>query len=403
MTPKEGQGSMSQHDQPTPGELTTRWESVMMDNYGTPALEIVSGHGSWLVTTSGKEVLDMVSGIAVNALGYAHPHIIAAIEKQAHTIGHTSNLAITEPAVHLAERLVQRFPIKDARVFFCNSGAEANEAAFKIARRTGRPRILAASGGFHGRTMGSLALTGQPKKQAPFTPLPPGVEFFPYGDLDSLSSLVDDSVAAIILEPIQGEVGVIPAPDGFLSGVRELCDAHGVLLIIDEVQTGVGRTGEFFAFSHSGIVPDIVTMAKALGGGLPMGAVIAHGTAVTLLGPGDHGSTFGGNPIVAAAANAVLDVIDDQLLSEISRKGALLARLTQSLPHVAEVRGRGLMVGLVLDADIAKDVSAQALEQGLFVNAPSATVIRLVPPLTISDEEISKATEILHSVLQEIP
>lgn len=373
----------------------------MMNNYGTPSLEVATGHGSWLVTTDGTEILDMVSGIAVNALGYAHPHVTKAIEEQARTIGHTSNLVITEPAVHLAERLVAHFPADDARVFFCNSGAEANEAAFKIARRTGRPRILAAHDGFHGRTMGSLALTGQPDKQKAFAPLPAGVEYFTYGDVDSLSSLVDDTVAAIILEPIQGEVGVIPSADDFLRAVRQLCDEHGILLIIDEVQTGVGRTGGFFAFSHAGIVPDVVTMAKALGGGLPMGAVLACGKAATLLGPGDHGSTFGGNPIVAAAANAVLDVLDDAFLDEVKHKGESLKTQCAALPHVAEVRGRGLMLGLVLDAEIAKQVSSEALNNGVFINTPNPHVIRLVPPLVITDEEITHAVDVLQAALQE--
>mgnify|MGYP002715096518 CR=1 FL=1 len=305
--------------------------------------------------------------------------------------------------VAVAGALRERVGDETARVFFCNSGAEANEAAFKLARLTGRRRILAAERGFHGRTMGSLALTGQPDKRAPFEPLPAGVEYFPYGDTEALRALVQHNpgnTAAIIVEPIQGETGVIPAPEGFLRAVRELCDEHGILMIVDEVQTGVGRTGDFFAFQHEGVVPDVITMAKGLGGGLPIGATIARGRAAQLFTPGSHGTTFGGNPVACAAARAVLGTIDEAFIAEVRRKGQLLCDAASRLPGVQEVRGRGLMVGVVLDAAVAKLVVKQGLERRVILNAPSDNVIRLTPPLVISDDEIAQAIERLAGAIE---
>ena len=275
-------------------------------------------------------------------------------------------------------------------MFFCNSGTEANEAAFKIARATGRSRILAAEHGFHGRTMGALALTGQPDKRKKFEPMPAGVEYYTYGDIESFPPL-DDDVAAIFLEPIQGETGVVPAPDGFLAQVRQLCDEHGILMICDEVQTGVGRTGEFFAFQHDNVRPDVVTMAKGLGGGLPMGACIAAGKAAKLFQPGDHGCTFGGNPVTCAAARVVLDVVDKQFLAEVTRKGELLRQELLKLPQVESVRGRGLMLGVVLREPVAKQAVAEAPNYGILMNAPQPDVVRLTPPLIISDDQITQA------------
>ena len=375
-------------------DFASRWSSALLTTYPAPPVELVSGSGATVTDADGNTYIDMLAGIAVNALGHAHPAVVDAVSSQVATLGHVSNLFGSTPVVEVAEELRARVGDDTARVFFCNSGAEANEAAFKLARLTGRRRILAAERGFHGRTMGALALTGQPDKQAPFEPLPAGVEFYPFGDIDALRTLVQrdpGDTAAIVLEPIQGETGVIPAPDGFLSAVRELCDAHGILLIVDEVQTGVGRAGDFFAFQHDGIVPDVITMAKGLGGGLPIGATIARGKAANLFTPGSHGTTFGGNPVACAAAGAVLRTVDGEFLDEVRRKGRLLSDEASRLPAVDEVRGRGLMLGLVLNAPVAKRVVKQGLSHGLIVNAPADNVIRLTPPLVISDDEIRQA------------
>lgn len=377
-------------------EFSSRWTSALLDTYPTPPVELVSGEGATVTDTDGNTYIDMLAGIAVNALGHAHPAIVDAVSAQVARLGHVSNLFGSQPVVEVAEALRARVGDDTARVFFCNSGAEANEAAFKLARLTGRRRILAAERGFHGRTMGSLALTGQPDKRAPFEPMPAGVEFFTYGDIEALEALVQQdpgNTAAIILEPIQGETGVIPAPEGFLTKVRELCDAHGILFITDEVQTGVGRTGDFFAFQHDGIAPDVITMAKGLGGGLPIGATIARGKAATLFTPGSHGTTFGGNPVACAAAKAVLGVVDEAFLAEVRRKGQLLIDAASQIPGVAQVRGRGLMLGVVLDEAVAKLVVKQGLEEGLILNAPGENVIRLTPPLVISDDEIAEAMQ----------
>ena len=377
-------------------EFSSRWTSALLDTYPTPPVELVSGEGATVTDADGNTYIDMLAGIAVNALGHAHPAIVDAVSAQVARLGHVSNLFGSQPVVEVAEALRARVGDDTARVFFCNSGAEANEAAFKLARLTGRRRILAAERGFHGRTMGSLALIGQPDKRAPFEPMPAGVEFFTYGDIEALEALVQQdpgNTAAIILEPIQGETGVIPAPEGFLTKVRELCDAHGILFITDEVQTGVGRTGDFFAFQHDGIAPDVITMAKGLGGGLPIGATIARGRAATLFTPGSHGTTFGGNPVACAAAKAVLGVVDEAFLTEVRRKGQLLISAASQVPGVAQVRGRGLMLGVVLDEAVAKLVVKQGLEEGLILNAPGENVIRLTPPLVISDDEIAEAMQ----------
>lgn len=375
-------------------EFSSRWTSALLDTYPTPPVELVSGEGATVTDADGNTYIDMLAGIAVNALGHAHPAIVDAVSAQVARLGHVSNLFGSQPVVEVAEALRARVGDDTARVFFCNSGAEANEAAFKLARLTGRRRILAAERGFHGRTMGSLALTGQPDKRAPFEPMPAGVEFFTYGDIEALEALVQQdpgNTAAIILEPIQGETGVIPAPEGFLTKVREICDAHGILFITDEVQTGVGRTGDFFAFQHEGVLPDVITMAKGLGGGLPIGATIARGRAATLFTPGSHGTTFGGNPVACAAAKAVLGVVDEAFLAEVRRKGQLLISAASQVPGVAQVRGRGLMLGVVLDEAVAKLVVKQGLEEGLILNAPGENVIRLTPPLVITDDEIVEA------------
>lgn len=386
-------------------KLTERWGQVLSNTYGTPPVAIVSGKGATVTDEDGKNYIDMLAGIAVNSLGYAHPAIVEVVSAQVATVGHVSNLFASKPVVEAAGKLLDKVGDSEARVFFSNSGAEANEAAFKLARLTGRRRILAAHHGFHGRTMGSLAMTGQPGKRKAFEPFPGGVEFYTYGDIDYLTALVEqdpEGTAAIILEPIQGETGVIPAPEGFLTAVRELCTKHGILMIVDEVQTGVGRTGDFFAFQHEGILPDVITMAKGLGAGMPIGATIARGQAANLFTPGSHGTTFGGNPVSCAAASKVLELVDAPFLAEVNRKGEWLRQEIAKSPAVQSVRGRGLMLGVVLNKSVAKEVVAAGLQHGLILNAPSSEVVRLTPPLVITDEELTQAVERLHKVLEEV-
>ena len=386
-----------------PGSLTDRWNAVMMNNYGTPPLELASGEGAVVVDTDGKRYIDLLGGIAVNVLGHRHPAVIEAVTRQMNTLGHTSNLYATEPAVALAESLVALLGSDaETRVFFCNSGAEANEVAFKISRLTGRTKLVAAQEAFHGRTMGSLALTGQPAKQAPFAPLPGDVTHVPYGDVDALAAAVTDDTAAVFLEPIMGESGVVVPPAGYLVAAREITSRHGALLVLDEVQTGVGRTGAFFAHQHDGITPDVVTLAKGLGGGLPIGACLATGSAATLLTPGMHGSTFGGNPVCAAAALAVLRTLaDDGLVQRADLLGKSLADGIESLDHrlVDHVRGRGLLRAIVLTADASKAVEAAARDAGFLVNAPSPDVIRLAPPLVITEDQVAGFVTALPAVL----
>jgi acetylornithine/N-succinyldiaminopimelate aminotransferase len=384
-------------------ELQQRWSAVMMDNYGLPPLALASGIGAVVTDVDGKSYLDLLGGIAVNVLGHGHPAIIDAVTRQMSTLGHTSNLYVAEPGVALAEALVGLLGADaETRVFFCNSGTEANEVAFKLSRLTGRTKLVAAQGGFHGRTMGSLALTGQPSKQAPFAPLPGDVTHVPYGDLDALAAAVGDDTAAVFLEPIMGESGIVVPPDGYLAAAREITTAHGALLVLDEVQTGMGRTGTFFAHQHDGITPDVVTMAKGLGGGLPIGACLAIGPAAQLLTPGLHGSTFGGNPICAAAALAVLRVIaGDDLTRRAGVLGKTLHQSIESLQHplIDHVRGRGLLCGVVLTAPVAKDVEAAARAAGFLVNTPAPDVIRLAPPLIITEHQLDTFVTALPAIL----
>ncbi len=383
--------------------LQQRWEAVMMNNYGTPPVALASGDGAVVTDVDGKSYLDLLGGIAVNVLGHRHPAVIDAVTHQLTTLGHTSNLYATEPGVALAEELVALLGVDAAaRVFFCNSGTEANEAAFKLSRLTGRTKLVAAQEGFHGRTMGSLALTGQPAKQAPFEPLPGYVTHVPYGDADALAAAVDDGTAAVFLEPIMGESGVIVPPEGYLAAAREITARHGTLLVLDEVQTGMGRTGTFFAHQHDGITPDVVTLAKGLGGGLPIGACLAVGPAAELLTPGLHGSTFGGNPVCTAAALAVVRVLaDEDLVGRAARLGKSLRHGVESLGHplIDHMRGRGLLCGIVLTAPRAKDAEAAAREAGFLVNAPAADVIRLAPPLVITEAQIDSFVAALPGIL----
>lgn len=366
----------------------------MMRNYGVPPLLLTKGRGSRVWDDSGKEYIDLIGGIAVNVLGHAHPDLVAAVTDQMEMIGHTSNLYATEPGLELAERLVDisGAPI-GSRVFFCNSGTEANEAAFKLTRMTGRTHVVVAAGGFHGRTMGSLALTAQPAKQDPFRPLPGDVTVVPFGDAAALEAAVTSETAAVFLEPIQGENGVIVPPDDYLIAARSICDRTGALFVLDEVQTGIGRTGEWFAFQPFGIQPDVLTLAKGLGGGLPIGAMLAFGDAATLLTPGSHGATFGGNPISARAALTVLDVIErEKLLVRVGNSGALL---TEQLPQVSggqvsRVRGRGLLLAAELSGVTSADADLALRANGILANPVAVDAIRMAPALNITDLDLDE-------------
>ncbi|MFI1396693.1 acetylornithine transaminase [Streptomyces sp. NPDC020681] len=386
-------------------ELTQRWQGVMTDNYGTPKLSLVRGEGAHVWDADGVEYTDFVGGIAVNALGHAHPAVVEAVTRQIAWLGHVSNLYVAEPPVALAERLIQHFG-RPGRVFFCNSGAEANEAAFKIGRLTGRRHMVATRGGFHGRTMGALALTGQPGKQEPFLPLPGEVTHVPYGDAEALRSVVTEETALVVIEPIQGENGVVVPPTDYLRAAREITSATGTLLVLDEVQTGVGRTGHWFEYqAHTGVEPDVVTLAKGLGGGLPLGATVAFGEAAELLKPGQHGTTFGGNPVACAAGLAVLDTLAaDGTLDEVKRLGEKIREGVESLRHplVSHVRGAGLLLGIVLTEPFAPQVQQAAQSAGFLVNAPAPDVVRLMPPLIIAEADVDAFLRALPGVLDAV-
>ncbi|MGW2522689.1 acetylornithine transaminase [Streptomyces sp. NPDC001617] len=383
-------------------ELTQRWQGSLMNNYGTPLLPLVRGEGAKVWDADGKQYLDFVGGIAVNALGHAHPAIVEAVSRQIGSLGHISNFFMADPTITLAERLLQHFG-RDGRVFFCNSGAEANEAAFKIGRLTGRTHVVATEGGFHGRTMGALAMTGQEGKRTPFLPLPGDVTHVPFGDAQALAAAVTEETALVVLEPIQGEIGVVTPPPGYLKAARAITAANGALLVLDEVQTGVGRTGHWFEYqAHEGVLPDVVTLAKGLGGGLPLGATVAFGRAAELLQPGHHGSTFGGNPVACAAGLAVLDTIaNDGLLENVKRQSEKLRDGIESLGHplIGHVRGAGLLLGIVLTEPKAPQARQAAQEAGFLVNAPAADVVRLMPPLNLGDDEVEAFLGALPGIL----
>ncbi|GJO53143.1 acetylornithine aminotransferase [Mycobacterium marinum] len=384
-------------------DTRARWEAVMMNNYGTPPVALASGEGAVVTDVDGKNYVDLLGGIAVNILGHRHPAVIEAVTQQMSTLGHTSNLYATEPTIALAEELITLLGAEaPARVFFCNSGTEANEAAFKLSRLTGRTKLVAAQEGFHGRTMGSLALTGQPAKQAPFEPLPGYVTHVRYGDIDALAAAVDDETAAVFLEPIMGESGVVVPPEGYLLAAREITARHGALLVLDEVQTGIGRTGAFYAHQHDGITADVVTLAKGLGGGLPIGACLAIGPAAELLTPGLHGSTFGGNPVCAAAALAVLRVVASEgLVRRAETLGKTFKQGVESLSHplIDHVRGRGLLLGIVLAGPHAKAAEVAARDAGYLVNGAAPNVVRLAPPLVITEPQLEGFVAALPGIL----
>jgi acetylornithine/N-succinyldiaminopimelate aminotransferase len=382
-----------------------RYEQSLMNTYGPPRRVLVRGEGCYVWDEDGRRYLDLLGGLAVNVLGHGHPALVAAVTEQLRTLGQVSNFFASPLQVALAERLLEISCADGGRVFFANSGTEALEAAFKMARRTGRSTIVAATGGFHGRTMGSLALTGKPAIREPFAPLPGGVVHVPYADVDALAAAVDADTAAVVLEPIQGEAGVRVPPAGYLRAARQITNRHGAMLVLDEVQTGIGRTGEWFAFQHDGVRPDVVTVAKGLGGGFPIGACLGFGRAADLLGPGSHGSTFGGNPVAAAAGLAVLETVErDGLLDNVGKVGDQLRRGVESLgdPLVAGVRGRGLLLAIELTTPVATQAAAAALDAGFIVNPVSSDALRLAPPLVLSGDQVESFVGALPSILDTI-
>jgi acetylornithine aminotransferase len=385
--------------------LRERFEAAMMLNYGTPPLALARGEGCRVWDADGNEYLDLIAGIAVSALGHAHPALVEAVTNQVATLAHTSNLFVHEPGVQLAERLLGLLNA-DARVFFCNSGAEANEAAIKLVRRVQGPDkpFVAAIGSFHGRTMGSLSITGKESIRTPFGPFGVDVRWIPYGDEAALASAIDDSVAAVFIEPTLGEGGVVPPPDGYLRAVRQACEAAGALLVLDEIQSGIGRTGAWFAHQTAGVLPDVLTLAKGLGGGLPIGACIGFGEAGTALSKGDHGSTFGANPVACAAALAVLDTIEKQdILGNVKTVGDVLASGIEATDHplLKGVRGSGLWLAAVLTEDKAPAVYQAAQNNGFLVNAVQPDAVRLAPPLILTEAEAGEFVAALPAILSQ--
>jgi acetylornithine/N-succinyldiaminopimelate aminotransferase len=387
----------------TSDELQDRYAGSLMNTFGPPKLVLARGEGAYVWDADGTRYLDLLGGIAVNALGHGHPALVDAVTTQLRTLGHVSNFFATEPQVRLAERLLELVgaPETGGRVFFANSGAEANEAALKLTRRTGRTHVVSMEGSFHGRTMGALALTSKAAYREPFEPLPGDVTFVPYGDADALAAAVTDRTAAVVLEPVQGEAGVLLPPEGFLARAREITSEHGALLWFDEVQSGMGRTGSWLASAGSGVVPDVVTLAKGLAGGIPIGAMVALGDAGTLLGPGNHGTTFGGNPVAAAAALAVIATIEAEGLLENATEVGEVLREGLAHPHVTEVRGRGLLVGLDLDADLAAAVVEAAQAHGVILNACTPARIRLAPPLVLTADQAAEFLDLWPRILDQ--
>jgi acetylornithine/N-succinyldiaminopimelate aminotransferase len=377
-----------------------RWSKSVQNNYGVPEITLVKGKGLVVQDAEGKIYLDFLGGIATNILGHAHPSIISAVSKQVRTLNHVSNFYSHPNAVLLAEKLASLTKTKNAKVFFCQSGAEANEAAIKLSRKTGRSHIVAAQGSFHGRTMGALSLTGQPSKREPFLPLLKNVKHVPFGDIEAMRRSISRKTAMVIIEPIMGEAGVIVPPTDYLQGLRELCDKNGALLVIDAVQTGMGRTGDWFGYEYSGITPDVITIAKGLGGGLPLGAMIAIGNSADLFKPGEHGSTFGGNPITTASALAVIKTIEKQnILKKVRKQGQILIQELALIPGIREVRGAGLLIGIELEIANANELTRKLADAGVLVNAASASTVRIAPALIVSDFQIRKFINTFREVL----
>jgi acetylornithine/N-succinyldiaminopimelate aminotransferase len=380
-----------------------RWQRAIQDNYGTPTIELVSGKGSVVTDVNGNTYLDFLAGIATNVLGHAHPAIVKAVSKQISTLGHVSNFYAHPNVLELAEKLQKMTGDKSARVFFCNSGAEANEAALKLSRKTGKYKVVATQEAFHGRTMGALSLTGQPSKRNPFKPLIEGIKHVPFGDSSAMKRAITKKTAMVIVEPIMGEAGVIVPPLDYLKNLRQYCDDNGALLVFDCVQTGMGRTGDWFGYEYSGIKPDVITLAKGLGGGLPLGAMIALGSASKLFEAGDHGSTFGGNPVATAAALAVISSVEkEKILAHVDEVGAFLLAELALIEGVTEVRGAGLLIGVTLDKPVAKSVVKKCQELGALINAPGDRTIRLAPALNVSMKQAEKFVTIFTKALKEV-
>ena len=377
-----------------------RWDSSLQNNYGKPSIALVKGKGIVVTDADGNTYLDFLGGIATSILGHAHPAIVKAVTKQISTLSHVSNFYAHPNAIELAEKLAAMTGDKSAKVFFCQSGAEANEAALKLSRRTGKVRVVAAQGAFHGRTMGALSLTGQPSKREPFLPLIKGVKHVPFGDIDAMRKAIGKKTAMVIIEPIMGEAGVIVPPSDYLQQLRQLCDKNGSLLVIDAVQTGMGRTGDWFGYEYSGITPDVITLAKGLGGGLPLGAMIALGKAADLFQAGDHGSTFGGNPVTTAAGLAAIEYIETKdILQKVEKQGSHLMQELALIPGVKEVRGAGLLLGIELESLKASDVSDAMRDAGILVNAANPTTIRIAPALIVTDAQINKFISTFRKVI----
>jgi len=381
----------------------TNWADVMQGNYGVPTITLKSGKGLVVTDIAGKRYLDFLGGIATNVLGHAHPVIVRAVSKQIATLGHVSNFYSHPAGIALAAKLQELTGDKHARIFFCNSGAEANEAALKLSRKSGRSRIVATTGSFHGRTMGALSLTGQPSKRNPFKPLLKNIKHVTFGDISAMRRAVNKKTAMIIVEPIMGEAGVIVPPFGYLKQLRELCDEHGVLLVFDCVQTGIGRTGTWFGYEEEKIRPDVITLAKGLGGGLPLGAMITLGNSAPQFAPGEHGTTFGGNPVAAAAGLAAIEFITNtNLLTTVKSFEKRLKIKLGAVRGVTQVRGRGLLLGIVLDGAYAKNLAAKLSDRGILVNAANEETIRIAPALIVTKVQIDKFITIFSQCMQEV-
>ena len=380
-----------------------KWSDVMQNNYGVPAITLTSGKGIVVTDENGKKYLDFLGGIATNALGHAHPAIVKAVSKQIATLGHVSNLYSHPAGLQLAQKLIYMTGDSTARVFFCNSGAEANEAALKLSRKTGRSRIVATVDAFHGRTMGAISLTGQPSKRNPFKPLIKNIKHVTFGDITQMRKAVNSKTAMVIVEPIMGEAGVIVPPVGYLKQLRDLCNEHGVLLVFDCVQTGMGRTGTWFGYEDEKIRPDVITLAKGIGGGLPLGAMISLGSATPQFSPGEHGTTFGGNPVAAAAGLAAIGVIEkSRLMTSAKSFEKRLKIKLGAIRGVIEVRGRGLLIGIALNGNYAKDLAARLADRGILVNAPNADTIRIAPPMIVTKIQIDKFITVFTQCMQEV-
>lgn len=379
------------------------WIQNLMSNYATPSITLVKGKGSIVIDADGNKYIDMLGGIATNILGHSHPCVVSAVSRQIKTLSHVSNFYAHPNVIELAQILVRLTGNKESRVFFAQSGAEVNEAAIKLSRKTGRTRIVATTGSFHGRTVGSLSLTGQSSKRTAFLPLLKNVKHVPFGDIKRAKRAINSRTAMVIVEPIMGEAGVIVAPSDYLKELRSICTAHGVLLVIDAVQTGIGRTGQWFGYEYSGIQPDVITVAKGLGAGLPLAAMIAVGKSAQLFEPGDHGSTFGGNPVTTGASVAAIKWIEkNKILAKCKADFKYIHSSLHSVPGVREVRGAGLLIGIALEKDVSKNVAERLQAGGILVNAANPNTIRIAPALTISKKEIAKFIKVFKEVMSDV-